>query len=427
MMRRGVLSYLLLLCLLAPLTNCQGPTSKKEQAEDGASLAEPESDETNEIVPPRQVSDDPEGTQPRRVRARQRTRYRGIRLTQNEKESLEISTVKVSYKETRSVHTAMGKVLAPQTRMAKVSYAFPARISAIHVNIGDWVQKGQPVLTLQSEEVGRAKSEYYTAIAGFELARTNYERETSLFDRGVGAEKNTLASEAEFKVAQSTLEAAEKRLHVLGFSEADVESISKTHQINPEITLFAPIGGKVIEHEVVLGDMIDQTAGLLTIMDPTLLWVDAEIFERDIAQIRIAQDVQITLPAYPGEAFRGKLSYVSDILNAETRTITVRTEVKNRGFKLKPGMFADVTIFLSESHEVMTVPTEAILDDKDEKLVFVEANGRYVPRNVEVGDTQDGYCTILSGLEEGDEVVTKGNYLLKSRLYEDLLKAAGVH
>jgi len=221
-------------------------------------------------------------------------------------QSLGIATVKAAYHSMRSIHSAMGKVLAPQPRMAKVSYAFPARISAVHVKIGDWVEKGQPVLTVQSEEVGRAKSEYYKAIADLELARQNYEREKRLSTRGVGAQKNTLAAEAGFKVAQASLDAAEKKLHVLGFSEAEVRSIAETHQVHPEIKISVPISGRVIEHKAILGSMVDQTTDLMTIVDPTVLWVDAEVFERDIAKIRIGQEVQVSVLAYPGEVFRGK-------------------------------------------------------------------------------------------------------------------------
>jgi cobalt-zinc-cadmium efflux system membrane fusion protein len=422
MMRNSLLFCLLLFCLLASLLSCRGTADKEKQAaKERASLAERASGEAKQTAPPGRPLAGSPGIHAGRVQ------YGPIDLSQNDKESLGISTVKASNRPVRSLLSAMGKVLAPQTRMAKVSYAFVARISAIHVRIGDWVEKGQPVLTLQSEEVGHAKSEYYKAIADLELARANYEREKRLFSRGVSAQKSSLASEAAFKVAQVNLDAAEKKLHVLGFSEANVKAISETHQINPEITLFAPISGKIVEHKIILGGMIDQTTELLTIMDPSLLWVDAEVFERDIAKIRIGQDVQITVPAYPAEAFRARLGYIGDILNPETRTITVRTEVKNTGFKLKPGMFADVTIFLNEAQEVLAVPVEAILDDRNEKLAFVKTDGQYIPRIVEVGAEHNGYCAILSGLQEGDEVVTKGNYLLKSKLHEDLLKKAGVH
>lgn len=358
---------------------------------------------------------------------RGRLPYGSMQLTPAEVQNLGIATAKVAYHSMRSLHSAMGKVLAPQPRMAKVSYAFPARISAVHVKIGDWVEKGQPVLTVQSEEVGRAKSEYYKAIADLELARQSYEREKRLSTRGVGAQKNTLAAEAGFKVAQVSLEMAEKKLHVLGFSEAEVRSIAETHQVHPEIRISAPISGRVIELKALLGSMMDQTTDLMTIMDPSVLWVDAEVFERDIAKIRIGQEVQVTVLAYPGEMFRGKISYINETMNSETRTLNVRTEVQNRDFKLKHGMFADVSIILNGGLRVLTVPTEAVLENNNQDMVFVKTDGGYAARIVTVSAEQNGYSAIAEGLREGEEVVVKNAYLLKSKLYDELLKKAGVH
>ncbi len=354
-------------------------------------------------------------------RERRRRRYGAVSFSQEELKSIEIETAKAAYRSLRAFHSALGKVLAPKPRMAEVSYAFPARISAIHVQIGDWVKQGQPVFTLQSEEVGNAKTEFYKAIADCDLAKANYERETRLFERGAGVQKNVLSTEAEYKVAQAFLEASHKKLHVLGFSEEDVELISKTHQISSSITINAPLSGKVVEHNAVLGQMIDQTTKLLTVLDPTILWVDAEIFERDIAKIKIGQHVQVSVPAYPGEVFAGKLSYISEILSDDTRTITVRTEVDNRHLKLKPGMFADIKIFLADSHKALVVPDSAILDDQNEQIVFIKVADQFAPRVVQLGTRQDGYYEVLGGLREGDEVVTKGSFQLKSKLYDESL------
>jgi cobalt-zinc-cadmium efflux system membrane fusion protein len=350
-----------------------------------------------------------------------------VALTDAEAKAIELETVKVAARSLRTLHSAMGKVLAPQTRLAIVSYAFPARISAVHVQIGDWVEQGQALLTLQSEEVGLARSEYYKAIADLELANTDWEREKRLHDRGVGARKNLLAAEAELKVARAHLDLAEKKLHVLGFSEDQVRVISETHQVNPVIQLFAPIRGKIVNHNAVLGSMIDQSAELLTIMDPSTLWIDAEIFERDIAKIRIGQRVEATVPAYPGEKFIGKVTYISDTLNDTTRTIIVRTEVENRSFKLKPGMFADIVIFLNHHARVAVLPCRAILDDESEQIVFVEDQGSFARRVVQVGAKDDGYCEIREGVEVGERVVTTGNYQLKSKMYVELLDQSHVH
>jgi len=350
-----------------------------------------------------------------------------IEFTEEEKQAIEIETVMVASKPIASQLQAMGKVLAHPLRKAIVSYAFPARIAQIHVRPGDWVKEGQELVTLQSEEVGEAKSAFYKAIADHELARQNHEREKRLFDRGVGAQKNMLTTEAELKVAAANLDAAEKKLHVLGFTEAQVKAISESHQVHPVITLFSPIGGKVVEYNVVLGGMIDQASEILTIMDPSLLCVDAEIYERDIAKMRIDQHVDVSVPAYPDEKFQGKICYIGDVLKEETRTITVRTEVENRGNKLKPGMFADIRIFLNHQTQALVLPQEAILDDQDDKLVFVKQGNQFFPRLIETGTKENSDVEVTAGLEEGEEVVAKGNYQLKSKLYDEILKKAGVH
>jgi len=350
-----------------------------------------------------------------------------VTLTDEEKTLFALETYPASYQTMEGTLQALGKVLAHPLRQAIVSYPFSGRIAEIHVRLGDWVKKGDPLVTLHSEAVGEARSAYYKALADYELAKVNYEREKNLFDKGVGAKKNLLSAEAQLKVAQSNLEAAEKKLHVLCFTEKQVAQMAKTHQINPSITLYAPIAGKIVTSRAVLGAMVPEETPIITILDPRLLCIDAELFEKDIAKVHLGQEVRVTVPAYPGQVFKGKIAYISDILNEETRTIKVRTEIPNQGLLLKPGMFANIEIVLNHKGEALVVPETAVLDDVNEQIVFVEKNGRYYPRVVKTGLRENGFVQILSGLEPGEKVVIKGSYSLKSRLYEDLLKKGHVH
>ena len=343
-----------------------------------------------------------------------------VHLSPEQAKAVEIQTVEVTSRGMSDRLKVMGKVLAPQKRKAIVSYAFPARIADVRVAIGDWVERGQALVTLQSAEVGEARSAFYKARADRELAGASFERERRLFDRGVGAQKNLLAAEADLKVAEASMEAAEKRLHVLGFSEEQVRVIDETHQVNPVISLFAPIAGRVIENNAVLGGMVDQSTEILTIMDPTMLWVDAEVYERDIARVHPGQEVELSVPAYPGETFGGRISYVGDVLREDTRTVTVRTEVENRDHRLKPGMFADVQVSLNGTRRALAVPEEAVLDDRQERIVFVAVDDGYLPLAVEVGARHGGYVEVLRGLDEGERVVTVGSFQLKSKLREEL-------
>ncbi len=350
-----------------------------------------------------------------------------IRLNERESAAVEFETAAVSYRSMSSGLQVTGKVFAHQMRKAIVSYPFPARIATIHVRPGDWVEPGRPLVTLQSEAVGEAKADYYKALADLELARSSHEREKRLFERGAGAGKNLQAAEAELKVAAALLNAAEKKLHLLGFTEDMVRKAGETHEINPLITLFAPIAGTVIENLLIVGAMVDQATEILTLLDPRTLRVDADVYERDIAKVRKGQDVVVTVAAFPGLEFRGQVQYIGDILKEETRTITVRTEVENRGLRLKPGMFASLRIALGEQSRALVVPDSAVLDDGGEKILFVKKDGAFHPRLVSLGSRVDGYVEVVEGVAEGDQVVTSGGYQLKSKLYDEIIKAAGIH
>jgi cobalt-zinc-cadmium efflux system membrane fusion protein len=349
-------------------------------------------------------------------------------LSETEISAIQLETAAAEYHSIASSLPVMGRVLAHQHRSAIVSYPFTARIAGIEARVGEWVGTGDPLVVLQSEEVGMATSAFYSANADYELAQVNFQRESQLYESGVAARKTLSSAETELRVAEANLNAAEKKLHVLGFTEDQIEVLKGTHQVNPNITLFSPIPGKVVTNTAVLGAMVDETTEILTIMDPSVLWVEAAIYERDIARIRTGQGVEVTVPAYPSDIFRGTISYISDVLHPETRTITVRTEVANTDLKLKPGMFADLTIELNQNGHAIAVPIEAVLDDHGLPFVFVVHDGHHFqPRLVAVGASGDGYIQIVSGLEVGDEVVTQGNFQLKSKLYEAVLEAGHIH
>ncbi len=350
-----------------------------------------------------------------------------LQLTPDQIKTLGIETVTVKQTQLKNQLDAMGKVLEHPYRKAIVSYAFPARISEIHGRIGDWVKPGDKLVTLQSEEVGIAKSEFYKSNSDFDLAKVNYERQKRLFDRGVGAQKDFLEAETDYKVAEANLNAAEKKLHVLGFSEDAVRIIAETHQINPVITLYAPIQGKIIRNNAVMGAMIDQETEILTVMDPTILCSDAEIYEKDIARIKEGQEVDLRVPAYPGEKFNAKICYISDVLNEETRTITVRSEVENDRYKLKPGMFANIQIFTTGTRDALMIPSGAILEIKGEKIIFTREGDTFRSKIIQAGVSLNGNTEVLSGLRAGEEIVVRGNIQLQAELKDKDISLGVIH
>jgi cobalt-zinc-cadmium efflux system membrane fusion protein len=350
-----------------------------------------------------------------------------LRLPASAVDAAGIKVEKAELRECPGVLKAVGKTLAPQPRTAIVSYFLPGRVSEVHVGVGDRVKKGQPLVTLECAEVAEAMSEFFKAVASDGLAQLNLEREKQLATDGIGARKNLLTAETDFKVAQANLEAAEKRLHILGFNEGQVKDIAGSHKISPAMTLHSPIEGKVVTSAAVIGAMVDQSKEILTIVDPKLLWVDAEIYEKDVAKAKIGQDVEVVVPAFPSDRFTGKVSYIADTVHEETRTIIVRTEVDNRDERLKPGMFADVSLFYARNGRVLTVPLAAILEDGNEQIVFVREADGYARRQIETGALNGPHRQVVKGLREGEEVVVEGNQQLKSKLGEAVLRGAHMH
>lgn len=344
--------------------------------------------------------------------------------------SLELAGVKLAKAETRqakSVLKAMGKVLAPQPQTAIVSYAYPGRVAEIRVKVGDWVEKGQTLIVLESGAVGEAKAEFFKAVAALELAKLNLDREKRLLDTGIGVKKGLVAAEAEHRMAETNLEAADKSLHLFGFNEQQVEEIRRVHEISPTVTLSAPLAGKVVASKAVLGGIVDQETEILTIIDPRRLWVEAGIYEKDLAKVKIGQKVEIVVPAYPEEIFRGSIAGIGDLVDEETRTIRVRSEVANDDLRLKPGMFADLSILRNGAAPVLVVPSAAVLEEGRRKLVFVRQEDGFAPREVEASVIEGDCVQIVRGLVAGEEIVVQGNHQLKSELQRELLEASHAH
>jgi len=350
-----------------------------------------------------------------------------IRLSAEECDAAGLRCVKAELRHCPCVLKAVGKMLSPQSRTAIVSYFLPGRIAQVHVQVGDRVKEGQPLVTIECAEVGEAMSDFFKAMAGHDLAQLTLEREGKLAADGIGARKNLAAAETEAKVAEANLEAAEKRLHILGFNEDQVRDLGRSHRISPAMTLYAPMDGKVIRSAAIVGAMVDQSKEILTVVDPTLLWVDAELYERDVAKARVGQEVEVVVPAFPDERFSGEVCYIGDTVHEETRTITVRTELRNDEERLKAGMLADVSLFYGQNGPVLTVPQAAVLEEGRQKIVFVRTPAGFVRRVVETGGAGGSYQHVLSGLSAGEEVVVEGNHQLKSKLSEAVLRAAHLH
>lgn len=183
------------------------------------------------------------------------------------------------------------------------------------------------------------------------------------------------------------------------------------------LELKAPIDGIIVERMATVGELIGKETVVYTISDPSDLWVQAEIKERDIGAVRTGQEVSFSVLAYHGDTFHGKIVLVGNRVETESRTLEVRVEVANPDGRLKPGMFADVEIATTALQDVLVISDQAIQSMDNEPVVFVATSGqRFEKRVIKVGLEQHGRVQVLDGLKEGERVVTEGSFILKSEM-----------
>jgi cobalt-zinc-cadmium efflux system membrane fusion protein len=347
---------------------------------------------------------------------------RHVTLTPEQQVFVEVTTAPAELRALGSRIEATGLLAACPDRVAKVGPVISGRVSEVLVNLGDRVEAGQPLAKLVSVEIGEAMSEYYKALAELELAAINYERYERLISRDIGARKDLLAAEADHKIAQANCNAAEKTLHAFGFTEEDLDEIEDTHTINAELLLRCPIAGRVVERNATVGERVGEDSTLFTVMDLSTLFVEAQVFERDVARLCEGQRTEVTVNARPGTIIEGEVIHISQQIDPDTRTLAVRTAVDNPGEELKVGMFVTVRIFTGRETPVICVPASALVEDGGgHGYVFVPHGDGYQLTAVEIGYQDEEQVEITAGLSAGQPVVVEGSY----GLYATLKQASG--
>jgi cobalt-zinc-cadmium efflux system membrane fusion protein len=318
-----------------------------------------------------------------------------------------------------------GTVGPNETRVARIRALAPGRVEKAYVRVGDRVTSGQPLVVYDNIVLGELIAEYRSATAGLERAnaeaevtKRSLERAKNLVELGAVAKAEFERREAEHKNALASINSRkaeiaklEEKLHRFGYDVAQAGSL------RPTSVLRSPFDGVVIKSDVAEGEVVGPERELFTVADLTTVWVQADVYEKDIASIRQGQDVKVLLDAYPGETFKGKITYISDFLDSKTRTTKVRCEVGNRDGRLKLEMFATIQIPGRMSREAVMVPATAVQDMNGRSVVFVKiSETQFQKRAVQPGVRGNGWIEITSGLKPGEQVVTEGGFLLKSEL-----------
>lgn len=337
--------------------------------------------------------------------------FASLELEPRQQQLIGVTTAPVERKAVKRTVRAVGTVVPEEGRVSVVHSKVTGWIDRLYVDAtGQAVAAGQPLLAIYSPEVYATQEEY---LAANENAR---ELEGSL-------------SEEATRGAAALREAAERRLEYWDVPRGELERLADAGRPLKALTVRSPFGGYVMDKHAQVGMYVQPGIPLYTVADLSRVWLEADIYEYEIPFVKAGQRVAITLPYYPAEALEGTVGFVYPFLDAKTRTARVRVDVANPGLKLKPDMFADISIE-QELGEQLVVPSEAVLDSGQQKIVFVaHEGGHFEPREISVRARLDDYYVVAAGLREGEKVVTSGNFLLdsESRIKGALAGMAGGH
>lgn len=318
-------------------------------------------------------------------------------------QKLGVRTEAASLRTLDRVVRAAGRIEPDERRLYVIAPKFEGYVERLHVNItGQPVVRGQALFEAYSPELVSAQSEYAIAMQG-------------------AAAMQSAGSEAQGGMRQLA-EASLARLKSWDISPAQIKSLEKSGAARRTLVFSSPVNGIVTEKKAVQGMRFMPGDALFQIADLSAVWVVADVFEQDIAQVKLGAKATVKLDAYPDKVFTGRIAYVYPRLTPETRTVPVRIELANPQGLLKPAMFAQVELPAATRGQVLAVPKSAVLDSGVRQLVLVQrGEGRFEPRTVKLGERGGEYVEIREGLQEGERVVTSANFLIDA---ESNLKAA---
>jgi membrane fusion protein, heavy metal efflux system len=360
-----------------------------------------------------------------------------ITLDGEAQEEIGLELESAQYRDASEIFQITGVVSPNQTRLAQIRPLSRGRIQKTYVRAGDRVRAGQPLVAYDNIELGELVNEYlsakatlYKANAEADVSRRSAERAQRLVEIGAVAKAEYERREAEYKsalasidVQKARIEMVEQKLRRFGWTDAEIEKLDAHTDREggaPNTILRSPFDGVVIKAEATEGETVDTQSELLTLADLSKVWVQGDVYEKDISSIRQGQRVKITANAYPDRAFNGRLTYLGDMLDPQTRTAKVRCEVTNPGGLLKLEMMATIQILTGARRKALMVPATAVQQVENEPAVFVkiEETG-FEKRKVEIGTNSDGWVEVRNGLKEGENVVTRGAFMLKSHLKKE--------
>ena len=329
----------------------------------------------------------------------------------------------------RAEYVTEGKVAIDEDRSTPVFSPYTGRVTKLLARPGDSVTKGQSLFVIEAADTVQAQNDYIAAMTGMnkaqsavDLAQIQDKRAKDLFEgRAVPlkdyqqSQATLLQAQNDLRSAQTALEASRNKLQILGFTEEDVATFRQKGRINPETTVFAPIAGTVVQRKVGPGQYVSSGASdpVYVIGDLSTVWLMAFVRETDAANVAVRQDITVNVMALPGRPLSARINYVAAAIDPATRRLLVRATIDNKDGKLKPEMFANVTLYSPSDHPAVGVPKQALIYEGDQVRIWVAHEDKTIElRQIKPGLTNGDLVEVIGNLKPGEQIVTKGSLFI---------------
>jgi membrane fusion protein, heavy metal efflux system len=291
-------------------------------------------------------------------------------------------------------------------------------VRSVKPELGQTVKRGQTVAVVSSNELSDTQSRYLAAVAALEEHHRHHLRTIKLLEIGAASRQDLETATTQYREAETNVANLRQKLLLLGLSRQRIDSFNSTSQISSEVNVPAPSSGTLTSRSVNPGEVIEANKELMRVTDLSSVWVVGQVYEKDLATVRVGSGANITSDAYPGRVFRGRISYVDPKVDPATRTAQVRIELANPGQMFKIGMYVSVAFGALGAAEKTTpvVPKNAVQTIGNQQIVFVasEKPNEFALRAVRLGPESNGLYPVLEGLTVGERVVTEGSFMLRA-------------
>jgi cobalt-zinc-cadmium efflux system membrane fusion protein len=312
--------------------------------------------------------------------------------------------------------TFPGEIALNADKMAHIVPRVAGIVREVKAHLGHRVQKGDIMAVIDSRELADAKADFLASMERLELTQANFDRQERLWQKEVTSEKEYLASRQNLAEAKINIRAAKQKLIAMGFTSAYLETLpTEPDELFTRYEVVAPIGGTVIEKKIAFGEVLKDDAEVFIVADLSTVWINLQVFKKDLPLIREKQRVSLTEQSYLPDT-DGVIDYVGPLVGAETQTAIVRVVQPNPSGRLRPGLFVNAHVTVKSTITDVLVHKDHILYFADTPCVFVQVPGGFELRGVTLGNTDGEFVAITKGLAAGEKYATKNVFLLKAEL-----------